>query len=145
MNVQVKVLRDGAKILVAYDGSDYSMRALNEAISLAKKFSGSVTLLHVFWEPVAARRVEGTEVRDQPVIRLMGDAEKALKASNVKHELRSENSSQIPDTILKVAKEGGFDTIAMGSRGMGGAKAWLLGSVSSKIAAESEIPVIITK
>jgi len=138
-------LRDGAKILVAYDGSEYSKKALREAIDIAKKFSGSVTVLHVFWEPLASRRIEGMEVRDQPAMRLMEDAEKMLKASSVKYEMRSENSSQIPDVILKVAKEGGFDSIALGSRGMGGARAWLLGSVSSRIAAEAEKTVIIAK
>jgi len=138
-------LRDGAKILVAYDGSEYSKKALREAIDIAKKFSGSVTVLHVFWEPLASRRIEGMEVRDQPAMRLMEEAEKMLKASSVKYELRSENSSRIPDVILKVAKEGGFDSIALGSRGMGGARAWLLGSVSSRIAAEAEKTVIIAK
>lgn len=138
-------MRDGAKILVAYDGSEYSKKALREAIDIAKKFSGSVTVLHVFWEPLASRRIEGMEVRDQPAMRLMEDAEKMLKASSVKYEMRSENSSQIPDVILKVAKEGGFDSIALGSRGMGGARAWLLGSVSSRIAAEAEKTVIIAK
>ena len=138
-------MRDGAKILVAYDGSEYSKKALREAIDIVKKFSGSVTVLHVFWEPLASRRIEGMEVRDQPAMRLMEDAEKMLKASSVKYEMRSENSSQIPDVILKVAKEGDFDSIALGSRGMGGARAWLLGSVSSRIAAEAEKTVIIAK
>ena len=141
----MKLLRDGAKILVAYDGSDSSKNALKQAIDIAKKFSGSVTVFHVFWQPGATIRVEGTEVRDQPVIRLMEDAEKILKASKVNYDLRSENSNQIPDLILKFAREGGYDGIALGSRGMGGAKAWLLGSVSSKIAAEAEVPVIIVK
>jgi nucleotide-binding universal stress UspA family protein len=44
-------MKDGSKILVAYDGSEFSKRALKEAADLAKKFGGSVTLLHVFWDP----------------------------------------------------------------------------------------------
>jgi len=137
-------LKDGAKILVAYDGSEYSNRALNEAADLAKKFNGSVTLLHVFWED-EVKKLEGTEIRDQPTMRLLVDAEKGLKASNVKYEMRSERSNDPPKVILKTAADEGFDCIAMGSRGRGGAKAWILGSVSSRVVAESTCPVIIVK
>ncbi len=137
-------MKDGAKILVAYDGSEYSKRALREAADLAKRVKGSVTLLHVFWSP-EKQKLEGTEIRDEPTIRLLKDAEKDLKALNVKYEALSERSDDPPHVILKRAEEGGYDCIAMGSRGMGGAKAWILGSVSSRVIAESHCPVIVTK
>jgi nucleotide-binding universal stress UspA family protein len=137
-------LKDGAKILVAYDGSEYSNRALSEAADLAKKFSGSVTLLHVFWDPTMGK-LEGTEVRDQPTMQLLADAEKSLKAAKIKYEMRSERSNDPPYVILKTAKDEGFDCITLGSRGRGGAKAWILGSVSSRVVAESACPVIVVK
>ncbi len=137
-------MREGAKILVAYDGSEFSNRALKEAADLAKRLNGSVTLLHVYWDS-DVKKLEGTEIRDQPTMQLMADAEKMLKASKVKYELRSERSDDPPHVILKTAEEGGFDSIAMGSRGRGGAKAWILGSVSSRVIAESRCPVIVVK
>ncbi len=137
-------MKDGAKILVAYDGSEYSNRALSEAVDLAKKLKGSVTLLHVFWDP-NVKKLEGTEIRDEPTMRLMADAEKSLKGLKVKYEMRSERSDDPPYVILKTARDEGFDCIAMGSRGRGGAKAWILGSVSSRVVAESACPVIVVK
>jgi nucleotide-binding universal stress UspA family protein len=137
-------MRDGAKILVAYDGSEYADRALSEAAEIAKKFNGSVTLLHVFWDD-QVKKLEGTEIRDQPTMQLLANAEKRLKASKVKYEMRSERSDDIPHVILKTVEDGGFDCIAMGSRGRGGAKAWILGSVSSRVVAESACPVIVVK
>ncbi len=137
-------MKDGAKILVAYDGSEFANRALKEAVDLAQKFNGSVTLLHVFWEG-EVKKYEETEIRDQPTMQLMENAEKILKSSKVKHELRSERSNDPPYVILKAAEEGEFDYIAMGSRGRGGAKAWILGSVSSRVVAESSCPVIVVK
>jgi len=137
-------LKEGAKILVAYDGSEYSKRALKEASDIAKKFSGSVTLLHIFWDPKVTK-FEGTEIRDMPTLRLLADVEKELKEAKIKYEMRSERSDDPPSIILHTAKEEGFDCIALGSRGVGGAKAWLLGSVSSKVVAEATCPVIVTK
>ena len=137
-------MKEGAKILVAYDGSEYSKRALKEASDIAKKFAGSVTLLHVFWDPKVTK-FEGTEIRDMPTLRLLADVEKGLKEAKIKYEMRSERSDDPPSVILRIAKEGGFDCIALGSRGVGGAKAWLLGSVSSKVVAEATCPVIVTK
>ena len=137
-------MKDGAKILVAYDGSEFSNRALSEATDLAKKFNGSVTLLHVFWDD-EVKKLEGTEVRDQPTMQLLAVAEKSLKAAKVKYEMRSERSNDPPYVILKTAREEGYNCIAMGSRGRGGAKAWILGSVSSRVVAESLCPVIVVK
>ncbi len=137
-------MRDGARILVAYDGSEYSKRALREAVELARRHSGSVTLLHVFWDP-GVRKLEGTEVRDQPTLQLMDEVERELKASGVRYEARSERSDDAPYEILRAARDGGFDCIAVGSRGVGGAKAWILGSVSSRVVAESACPVIVVK
>ena len=137
-------MKDGAKILVAYDGSEFAKRALNEATDLAKKFNGSVTLLHVFWDP-EVKKYEGTEIRDQPTMQLLTDVEKGLKASKIKYEVRSERSDDPPYVILKMARDEGYDCIAMGSRGRGGAKALILGSVSSRVVAESACPVIVVK
>ncbi len=137
-------MKQGAKILIAYDGSEYSKKAMREAVDLAGKYGGSVTLLHVFWDP-KVRQLEGTETRDQPTIALMADVEKELKGSKVRYEARSERSDDPPSVILNTVRDGGFDYIAMGSRGMGGAKAWILGSVSSRVIAESQVPVIVVK
>jgi nucleotide-binding universal stress UspA family protein len=137
-------LKNGTKILVAYDGSEFSKRALNEASDIAKKFDGSVTILHVFWDS-EVKKLEGTEIRDQPTMQLLAEVEKTLKKSNMKYEIRSERSDDPPYIILKTARDEGFDCIAMGSRGRGGAKAWILGSVSSRVVAESQCPVIVVK
>ena len=52
---------------------------------------------------------------------------------------------EIAETILKVAKKDRTDLIVLGSHGRGAVKGILLGSVSSKVIAQSDIPVTIVR
>jgi nucleotide-binding universal stress UspA family protein len=138
-------MKENMKILVPFDGSKHSKNAAKEAIDLAKKYSGSVTLLNIHWDPKASGEYDGTEIRDQPIIQIFEDIEMDLKKSGINYELRYENDVNAPNAILQFSNEEGYDTIIMGCRGIGGAKAWLLGSVSTRVAAEATCPVIIVK
>ncbi len=144
-------MKDGIKILAAYDGSDYSKKAVDEAADIAKKFKGSVTVLNVFWDPAQIAKedevaaVEGIDVRDQPSLMILDDLEPGLKKAGVKYELRSERSEDVPSVIIGIAENEGYGLITMGCRGLGRAKAWLLGSVSQKVVSESKCPVLIVK
>ena len=133
------------KILVPFDGSTHATNAVSEAINLANAYSGSITVLLVHWDPAATGTYDGTEIRDQPSSQRLKQIEGVLKNSNIQYELRSESNPNPPDTIVSIANQEKYDAIIMGSRGIGGARAWLLGSVSSKVAAEALCPVIIVK
>jgi len=137
------------KILVAYDGSMESMKAVEEAASLAKHLSGAVTVLNIYWDRAEGghsaqiQAVENIEVRDEGSLRILAPVESMLKDKNIEYNLRTERSSNVPKTIMKIAEDENYDCIALGSRGLGGAKAWVLGSVSSRIIAESSCPVLV--
>ena len=49
------------------------------------------------------------------------------------------------DKIVETAKEGNFDLIVMGHRGLGRVKEFFLGSVSDRVADEAHCPVLIVK
>lgn len=142
-------MQDGLKILVAYDGSTESHRALEEAADLANKFSGSVTVLNVYWDPSEQQqepiveRIEGISIMDEGSLRILDNAKSLLKEKKTKYKLRSERDPNVPNTIMKIAENEEFGCIALGSRGKGGARAWLLGSVSSRVIAEAPCPVIV--
>jgi nucleotide-binding universal stress UspA family protein len=122
------------KILVAYDGSVHADNALGEAIDLAQKFKGSITVLYVAWE----KSDEDSHV-------LLLNAEERLKKAGVKHTLRVERSNYTPRIIVRTAMDDAFDLITIGSRGMGEGKGWLLGSVSSRVIEEAPCPVLVVK
>ena len=142
-------MEEKLKILVAYDGSNEAAKAVEEAADLAKKFSGSVTVLNVYWDPSEERyeplieKTEKISVSDEGSLRILDDIEPILKEKNVKYELRSVRNPNVPRTIVKIADNEGYGCIALGSRGMGGAKAWILGSVSTRVIADAPCPVIV--
>jgi nucleotide-binding universal stress UspA family protein len=49
------------------------------------------------------------------------------------------------DEIMKTAQEENVDLIVVGSRGLTEVKAFLLGSVSSKVSHRSKCPILIIK
>ena len=122
------------KILVAYDGSAQADKALDEAIDLADKFKGSVTVLHVAYEE--------TEIE---ISHIFHHAEEKLKKANIRHNLKIERSQYPPRRIIRVGMDEGSDLIVIGSRGMGNSKAWLIGSVSRKVIEDAPCPVLVVK
>jgi nucleotide-binding universal stress UspA family protein len=142
-------MKEGLKVLVAYDGSKESNNAVAAAADLAERFKGSVTVLNVYWDPMEGKyepvveKLEKTSISDEGGIRILDDVEPMLKKRKVKYDLRMERDPNVPKTILRIAEDEGYGCIALGSRGMGGARAWLLGSVSSRVIAEAPCPVIV--
>jgi nucleotide-binding universal stress UspA family protein len=142
-------MKEGLKVLVAYDGSSESKVAVSVAADIAERFKGTVTVLNVYWDPMEEKyepmveAVEKTSMGDMGSIRILNDAEELLEKRKVKYNLRAERNPNVPKTILGIAEDEGYGCIALGSRGMGGARAWLLGSVSSRVIAEATCPVIV--
>jgi len=54
-------------------------------------------------------------------------------------------TGQVADTIINIAKEESSDLIVIGSRGLSGAKRFLLGSISNSVSHHAECPVLIVR
>ena len=77
-------IKDEMKILVPHDSSEYASRALSEAVDIAKRFSGVVTVLHVYHDPLVE---EGAELRGLPAMIFLDDVEESLKEAGVQYEI----------------------------------------------------------
>jgi nucleotide-binding universal stress UspA family protein len=152
------------KVLVALDGSEHSERALETAIQIAKKFRAKMTLLHVYsvtvpaiiapepttLTPAGVPVVTSAEVAKMvEAARMVGnrvliDGEQKAKSANVKVEtvLREGNTVQ---EIVALAKEGEFDLIVMGARGISRIRELLMGSVSEGVIKNAHCPVLVVK
>ena len=63
-------------ILVPFDGSDYSKKAVTESIRLAEKFNSRVTVLNVCWEQ-----------SDEKSLLILKGNEEPLKKSGIRYTL----------------------------------------------------------
>lgn len=152
------------KILVPLDGSDHSLRALKIAVRMAKKFGGKLTLVHVYSvsvrlvvmpEPAtlttpgvpvvtAAEVSKVVEAARKAGANILADGEQRVKAEGVQVETALREGHTVQE-IIETAKEGGFDLIVMGARGISKIREILLGSVSDGVIRNAPCPVLVTK
>jgi nucleotide-binding universal stress UspA family protein len=149
------------KILVPLDGSQHSLRALEIATQIAKKFDGKITLIHVY--SVGAKAVVMTEptTPNVPIMapadfsRVMEAAQEAGKAilshgrekvgsEGIQVETLLEEGHSVKE-LLKAARDDEFDLIVMGARGVSRIREILLGSVSDGVIRNAPCPVLVTK
>ncbi|EZQ06750.1 universal stress protein UspA [Candidatus Acidianus copahuensis] len=136
-------------ILVAYDGSENSKRALDLGIDLAKKYSAKLYVI----EAVDVTVFENVGIL--PPLSAVEDMEKKAKkdidqaiqlASNNGVQAKGEVLEGEPsESILGYSKEVNASIIVIGSRGLSRFRKALLGSVSTRVLNESRVPVMIVK
>jgi nucleotide-binding universal stress UspA family protein len=131
------------KILVAYDGTEPADNALATAIDLARAFDAAVGVVSVV--PIRAGRAPVDPWDDRPV-----NAEQLRQAQRILSEagivaLLHEPIGDPSHAIELTAEEGGYDTIVIGSRGLGGLGRLLQGSVSEHVATHARATVIVSR
>ena len=136
------------RILVPIDGSEHAEKALTLALEIAEKHEACIEILTVVpglvndpeWMKVYTEKMkENGEVMLSEALRKAKESKPEIKISK-----RLEEGVTVPK-ILEIAKEGNHDIIIIGSRGLGFVKGFILGSVSSKVVNQAEIPVLIVK
>jgi|SRR5215472_5272608 len=136
------------KILVAYDGSPASRRALDWAVRLAKDNAASrvrvlgvaATLEATAAIPDAVDPTSSVERRERD----LAEAASALEAAGVRADTALKVGNPAEE-IIQAGEEGGFDLIVLGSTGAGRAIRWLLGSVSDRVVRHADRPVMVVR
>jgi len=131
------------KILLAYDGGEPARRALEQTIELAKSFDAEVGVISVV--PVRPGRAPVDPWDDRTV-----HAEELLEARKILREAGIEATLIEPGgdpakLIERVAEEREYDTIVIGSRGLGTVARALQGSVSEHVAANAHATVVVAR
>ena len=151
-------------VMVPFDGSDSACVALDEAVRFAKEDAGLA--LHVVQivdlERIAVAKLEtrGVDLTESVVPMGMQEAmeEATEEASERLHAqvdgvirplMNEKRVCLLPevhpgDQIVKYAQANGCGLITMGSRGLGALRG-MLGSVSSYVLREAQVPVLVVK
>jgi nucleotide-binding universal stress UspA family protein len=130
-------------ILVAYDGGEPAKRALETAIELTTGFGASLAVVSVV--PVHQGRAPIDPWDDRPVHdQQLAEARDYLASRGVVAEV-IEPAGDPAEAIERVAEQGHFDTIVLGSRGLSAVSRFLQGSVSEHVATHANATVIVAR
>ncbi len=141
-----------SKIVAAFDGSKASNKALDKAIELVKVTPGAtLEVLHVFdfprfyvaegFAPIPASvNQDFYELAEKTV----EEAKSRLEEAGVTAKVELIQGAPA-EAILDYAKKHDNDVIIIGSRGLGGIREFVLGSVSHNVVQHARIPVIVIK
>lgn len=144
-----------SRILLASDGSDHALKAARAAGEMALKFGSRLVMVSVFAPPVpiGSMVIDSAPGLDTDVfVRLCSDVQDAVERRtgqildelNVAYECRREVGHPA-EVIVDIAAHEKADLIVLGSRGLGGVKSFLLGSISDRVMHHAHCPVLIVK
>lgn len=140
------------KILVAYDKSEYSKRALDWALNYQRRQGAIIDIVTILPPISNLYTYEGCSIdvvnlqkSKKENIRYQLDelsTECAAKGHKV-HALVLEGN--IAESLLEYSAKSGAELIVTGTRGTGGFKGLLLGSIAHKLVSYAKIPVVVVK
>ncbi len=144
------------RILVPTDFSEYSDRALEQALDIAKQYHAKVFLLHVIhdemhhsvafdfglseevWRQINDRHLAETKEKLRKQLDKFPQAKEVEVVANVRQGVSY-------DEILKEGKEKEIDLIVIASLGRTGIAKYLIGGVARNVLRGSKCPVLLTK
>jgi len=139
-------------LLVPTDGSALSNAAVKKAMEFARDMGAKVTVLSVV-EPfrvlsINPEQLENTRAEfdrhaDLMADKVLQDAEDAAAAVGITCSTLRLKSGDPAQAIVEVAASNDCDLIAMASHGREGFKAFMIGSVTMKVLANSKLPVLV--
>jgi nucleotide-binding universal stress UspA family protein len=137
------------KILVATDFSPHAEQALQVASELAKTCDASVCLVHVY-DLIPYGLPEGMPMYDaatlsrlrEDLLRQLSSARERVLKAGVKDVTIGLVQGQPQPEIVRLAEEGGYSLIVVGTHGRSGLAHVLLGSVAERVVRKAPCPVV---
>jgi nucleotide-binding universal stress UspA family protein len=135
-----------SKILVAVDGSKYSDKAFEYAISIIQNHKQQLLIVHVIENLGNIGYSNFNQLKQDSQIILHKYITKA-ESKGLKSSLRiiEDEGNSPAEKILDISEKEKVDTIIVGTKGQKPSEQFLLGSTSFKVAHYSKCTVIIVK
>lgn len=140
-------------VLVAFDGSDSSKRAVEYLINFARDYSATleVHLINVQQPPIVYGEYMTGDLIERMEKSATHQAEHLLdwpagqlQAASIPH-VRHTAQGNVPEQIALAVKKFNCDTVVMGTRGLGNLSGLLMGSVATRVVHDVPVPVLLVK
>lgn len=137
------------KIACAVDFSDPSRFAAEQAAALAREHGAALALVNVFQPPpaVAADMLESPASEAMAVeaedllASWKGDAERSSGGQVTVRRLSGDPAA----ALVKLAREGGYDLLVLGTHGRRGLSHLVLGSVAERVVRQAPCSVLVVR
>ena len=151
------------KVLLATDGSEEASLATQTAVEISQKTGSELHVVHVYGvapiyplypeatdpggaqleDPVLEEELESlSEQRAQEVLDTEAERVRAAGGTVAQAHLRE---GGVPHEIVALAEDTGVGLIVVGSRGHGGIRRALMGSVSDSVVRHAHCPVLVVR
>ena len=142
------------RILVPTDFSEYSDRAIKQAVDIAEQNNAKIYLLHVvdrlqqcaidYCIPVETMMKVQSDSEKEASRKMQDEAKKITQAKKI--DVTFDVKSGVPfEEILKGQQERKADLIVIASHGRTGIMKSLIGSVAEKVMREAKCPVLLVR
>lgn len=131
------------KLLLAYDGTEPSRRALELAALMTTRFDASLTVVSVVPTHPGRSPIDPWDDSTVHADELL-EAGRLLREQGIEPRL-VETAGSVAETIERIGEAGGYDAIIVGSRGLSMLGRALQGSVSEHVAANATTSVVIAR
>ena len=140
------------KILLTTDGSDYSLNAVEHALSIANDNDAEVIVLNVIEDNFVIDLSNAEIIKDVKGILNEKSQKNLKKVEELKEDLgydvklSSRSVEGFPaNVILKTIDEENIDLVVIGSSGKTGLDKFIMGSVASKVVNSAKCSVLVIR
>ena len=140
------------KILIPFDGSEFSQKAFEKGLEIAEKFESQLIVLTVLQSKISdstgmsLERVQ--EIQDEEedaATTVLKKLEIQASGKNVSFSMKIIHNPSTSDGITVFAESNNVDLIVIGSHGRTGFRKLVLGSVANGVLSHAKCPVLVTK
>ncbi len=135
-------------LLLAFDGSEHALKAARLAGEMARSSDADLRVVVAYdplptylgepgFQHIVSTRLQHAETELQEALKQVGEVPKEIKTEVLE--------GPPAEAILTVAETRDNDLIIVGTRGRGRLSGLLLGSVSQKIVAHAQCPVLLVR
>lgn len=137
------------KILLPVDGSHDSKLAKQNAIALASAMDSEILLVYITGAIPAIiqgkPREEAVKAQQEEADQVLAPYRQFLVEHKVSHNELVTPAFNAGEEICKIARDESCDLIVMGSRGLSDIEGAFLGSVTHRVLARCDIPVLVVR